>query len=174
MATIRSVEHQIHQLEGFRVRMLHGRDRRDVRSDKTNIPGYGYQRQLTGSKTVKEWRDGRFRTRYPGFDVEVLDVDGNVSIGQAYGGNIAAPCRDQNLGDRRLHGGVDIGEAEEGVDVAADLRRGQEQHMLRLDVVEAEHFQENRKRFAGRVVDAGDDDLQVGQLDGEEHVAAFV
>lgn len=89
VATIRSVESQIQRLEGFAVRIRHGRDGRDVRSDKAKIPGYDYQRQLDGAKTVRQWRDGRFRRRYPGFEVDVIRADGHV----AHGGTLLATLR---------------------------------------------------------------------------------
>lgn len=82
MATIRHVEKQIEALEGFAVRIRHGRDGRDVRSDKQNTPGYRYARAMAGSKTVKDWRDGRFASSYPGYSVEVLTVDGKVAHGR--------------------------------------------------------------------------------------------
>ena len=61
---------------------MHGRDGRDVRGDKQHTPGYKFQRRMAGSKTVKEWRDGRFRKTYPGYDVEVLTADGRVAHGR--------------------------------------------------------------------------------------------
>jgi hypothetical protein len=81
VATIRTVEREIFQVEGVEVRILHGRDRRDVRSDKTGIPGYRYKRGFPGARTVKDWIDVRFAKSYPGFDVEVVKPDGNAAHG---------------------------------------------------------------------------------------------
>ncbi len=76
MATIKQVERRIFQVEGFEVRILHGRDNRDVRSDKKDVKQYDYTRALKNSKSVKDWRDGRFAQSYPGFEVEVLSAAG--------------------------------------------------------------------------------------------------
>jgi len=95
MATIRAVERQIRRVEGFEVRILHGRDRRDVRGDKAGVHGYAYHRQIKGSKNVREWRDGRFAERYPGFEVEVLKADGTV----AHGRMLLTKVRDSYLAD---------------------------------------------------------------------------
>jgi hypothetical protein len=42
VATIGQVEKRISDVEGFRVRILHGRDRRDVRSDRARLKQYGF------------------------------------------------------------------------------------------------------------------------------------
>jgi hypothetical protein len=76
VATIKQVEKRIYDVEGFEVRIRHGRDSRDVRSDKANVKQYGFKRALKNSKHVKEWRDGRFARTYPGFAVDVLVVNG--------------------------------------------------------------------------------------------------
>ena len=75
MATIRSIERQIYRVEGFRVRVLHGRDRRDVRGDKEGVPGFTYERAMKNDATVVQWRRQRFARKYPGFNVEVLRAD---------------------------------------------------------------------------------------------------
>ena len=81
MATIRSVERQIYRVDGFRVRILHGRDRRDVRGDKEGVPGYTYERAMKGDANVTQWRRQRFARSYPGFNVEVLRPDGTTAHG---------------------------------------------------------------------------------------------
>jgi hypothetical protein len=81
MATVERVERQIAKVEGFNVRIRHGRDNRDVRGDKTGIPGYDYKRRLGGARNVKDWREGRFARRYPGYAVDVLKEDGTVAHG---------------------------------------------------------------------------------------------
>ena len=82
VATIKHVERQIEAVEGFAVRIRHGRGGRDVRGDKQNTPGYRFRRRMAGSKTVKEWRNGRFRKAYPGYDVDVLTAHGKVAHGR--------------------------------------------------------------------------------------------
>lgn len=73
---------------GFSVRIRHGRDLRDVRSDKDNVKQYGYKRALKHSKTVKDWREGRFARTYPGFAVEVLRAHGPVAHGRTLLGTV--------------------------------------------------------------------------------------
>lgn len=93
MATVKQVERRIEKIEGFRVQILHGRDGRDVRSDKGGVPQYPFERALKGSNNVKAWRDHRFAQQYPGFDVEVLDASGRV----AHGGTLLTTVRDTYL-----------------------------------------------------------------------------
>ena len=82
MATVKHVERRIEKVEGFRVQILHGRDRRDVRSDKGGVTQYPYERALKGSSNVSAWRDHRFAVHYPGFEVDVLDASGHVVHGR--------------------------------------------------------------------------------------------
>ncbi len=82
MPSIKQVEAKIEKVEGFQVRILHGRDRRDVRSDKRGIAQYKFARALKGSKNVSSWRADRFAKKYPGFDVQVLDAGDRVVHGR--------------------------------------------------------------------------------------------
>ena len=95
MATVKQVERRIEKIEGFRVQILHGRDRRDVRSDKGGVTQYPYERALKGSNHVKAWRDHRFAKHYPGFEVQVLNASGHV----AHGGTLLTTVRDTYLDD---------------------------------------------------------------------------
>lgn len=81
MATIRSVERQIFKIDGFRVRILHGRDRRDVRGDREGVPGYHFARAMKHDANVAQWKRQRFARSYPGFTVEVLRGDGTAAHG---------------------------------------------------------------------------------------------
>jgi hypothetical protein len=49
---------------------------RDVRGDRSNIPGYPYERALKNAANVRGWIEGQFKVVYPGFDVEVLNASG--------------------------------------------------------------------------------------------------
>jgi hypothetical protein len=89
VATIRSIERQIYKIEGFRVRILHGRDRRDVRGDKEGVPGFTYERAMKNDATVVQWRHQRFARKYPGYKVEVLRADGLT----AHGGMLLSTVR---------------------------------------------------------------------------------
>lgn len=93
MATMKQVEQRIFEVEGFRVRILHGRDQRDVRSDKSNVKQYAYKRALKHSKNVAAWREDRFAKHYPGYAVEVLSADGR----KAHGRRKLANVRDSYL-----------------------------------------------------------------------------
>lgn len=88
MATIKQVEKRIFDVEGFKVRIRHGRDSRDVRSDKGSVKQYGYRRALKHSKRVTDWRDGRFARTYPGFGVDVLDAEGRAAHGRTLLGTV--------------------------------------------------------------------------------------
>jgi hypothetical protein len=92
VANIRSIESRIQKVEGFRVRILYERGR-DVRSDRSNLPGYPYERALKNASSVRDWADRRFRTAYPGFDVEVVNAAG----GKVHGRTKLATVRDTYL-----------------------------------------------------------------------------
>ncbi len=94
MATVRAIESRIARVEGFRVRVLY-EDGRDVRSDRSNLPGYPYDRMLKNSSNVRGWVDSRFRHVYPGFSVTVLTADGR----RAHGNMLLATVRDTYLED---------------------------------------------------------------------------
>jgi hypothetical protein len=89
VATIRSIERQIYRIEGFRVRILHGRDGRDVRGDKGGVPGFTYARAMKNDANVVQWRRQRFDRKYPGYKVEVLRADGLA----AHGGTLLGTLR---------------------------------------------------------------------------------
>lgn len=86
MAKIKNIEKRIWDIEGFDVRILTS-DGRDVRSDLTGVPHYyDYERAAKNDITVETWRTTRFKVAYPGFDVDVLDgngesVQGNTKLG---------------------------------------------------------------------------------------------
>lgn len=82
--TARQLERDIERFEGFPVRIRHGRDRRDVRSDKKNLPGYAarWERIARNAHTVADWRRLRFDPNFPGFEVDVLRADGRVAHGR--------------------------------------------------------------------------------------------
>ncbi len=69
--TIGDVEKEIHSLEKFNVTILHLTGA-NVRSDLEINVAYGYEKAAYNDWSVTEWIDGRFKQRYPGFDVVVL------------------------------------------------------------------------------------------------------
>jgi hypothetical protein len=72
MSTIANVERKIRRVEGFNVRILHLRGV-DVRGDRTGLPQYPFRHAADSDFTVERWKQTRFRTAFPGFDVDVLD-----------------------------------------------------------------------------------------------------
>ena len=88
MATVRTVENKIRKVEGFIARILHP-DGRDVRSDYEGLPNYNkYERAASGEMTVADWRESRFKTIYPGFEVKVVDGSGTAVLGGTKLGNV--------------------------------------------------------------------------------------
>ncbi len=81
MPKVGRVELRISQIEGFRVAVqhLHGAN---VRSDRAGLPTWPYERAAKDSWTVADWKRERFAATYPGFNVEVLDADGDPVPGQ--------------------------------------------------------------------------------------------
>jgi hypothetical protein len=89
VASIKTIERSIGNLEGFDVRFRHP-DGSDVRGDKANIPRYDFERMARGSMTVAAWKDQRFRRSYAGFEVDVLDSNGE----ECHGGNLLSTVRE--------------------------------------------------------------------------------
>lgn len=78
--TIGDVEKEIRSLEKFNVTILHLTGS-NVRSDLEINVAYGYEKAAYNDWSVTEWIDGRFKQRYPGFDVVVLLKDGSKAAG---------------------------------------------------------------------------------------------
>lgn len=94
MSTVRTIEKTILKVEGFAVRMRH-LNGRDLRSDRTKLPSYPYRRAMKNSANVRKWKDARFATRFPGFDIDVLASNGR----SAHGRTLLATVRDTYLED---------------------------------------------------------------------------
>jgi hypothetical protein len=87
MVKVKTVEKRIWDTEEFDV--IIKRNGRDVRADFSGIPQYpAYERKAKNDMTVAEWRDKRFSPAYPGFDVDVLDGNGNVCPGNTKLGSV--------------------------------------------------------------------------------------
>jgi len=77
---VKNVEKKIWDVENFEVRfMMNGKD---VKGHKEGLPQYKYQNAAKNNMTVEEWRKKRFDSSYPGYQVDVLDVDGVAAPGQ--------------------------------------------------------------------------------------------
>ena len=74
---IGTLEMKIARVEGFQVRVRH-RDGRNVRSDREGMPQWPYERAARDAWSVAHWKQERFVSVYPGFEVDVLDGDGVV------------------------------------------------------------------------------------------------
>jgi hypothetical protein len=97
MATIKRVENQICQVEDFDVIFV-TEDGRDVRGDRTGIPGYSnkFENRAPGRMTVEGWKERRFRTLYPGFEAEVLLADGTHARGNTLLDSVRASYEDRD------------------------------------------------------------------------------
>jgi hypothetical protein len=81
MAKVGRVELRISQIEGFLVRIKH-LGGADVRSDREGMPAWPYERAAKDAWSVADWRRERFAVTYPGFNVDVLNGDGEAVPGQ--------------------------------------------------------------------------------------------
>ncbi|HEX3468065.1 MAG TPA: hypothetical protein VHT05_08325 [Candidatus Elarobacter sp.] len=77
MPKVGSIELKIARVESFQVRIRYPGGA-DVRADRQGLPSWPYERAARDAWTVADWRDGRFCNLYPGFDIDVLDGDGEV------------------------------------------------------------------------------------------------
>jgi len=75
MPILKNVEKKISEIEGFDIAFI--KNGKDVHGALENIPQYLYENQASGSWTITEWKQKRFKKLYPGFDVVVYDDDGN-------------------------------------------------------------------------------------------------
>jgi hypothetical protein len=87
MAKVKTVEKKIWDIEGFDVRILH-LDRRDVRGDMQGLPSYTFERAAKNEMTVADWREIRFKHIYAGFEVEVVNGNGEAAHGATKLGNV--------------------------------------------------------------------------------------
>jgi hypothetical protein len=87
MAKVKTVEKRIWDTEGFAVVIKWGG--KDVRSDFTGLPQYpGYERMAKNDMTVTEWKEKRFLPAYPGYDVDILNGNGDVCQGNTKLGSV--------------------------------------------------------------------------------------
>jgi hypothetical protein len=84
MPTIDKIAREIRDFEGFDVRIRQSVSKGDLRSAKTNVPGYKrrYNRIAWNTFTVNDWRRRRFADDYPDYIVDVLKPDGSVATGK--------------------------------------------------------------------------------------------
>ena len=95
MPTIQSVERQIWNREKFRVQFRDRQTGRDVRGDLGGVISYPHTRMAKNRWSANRWKQDRFNTTYPGFDVAVLRADRHV----AHGRTLLSTVRDTYLQD---------------------------------------------------------------------------
>jgi hypothetical protein len=83
MTTVKRVQSKIFRIEGFAVKILHGRDFRDVRDDRHGLRAYRFKNAASASMSVGAW-ERRFRQDYPGFAVEILTGKGKRADGRMH------------------------------------------------------------------------------------------
>jgi hypothetical protein len=93
MPKVKTIEKRIWDIEGFDISFR--MDGRDIRGDKDGIPQYPFARAAKNDSTVGEWKSSRFGVTYPGYDVVVLDGDGNEVPGQTKLGNVRDSYSDE-------------------------------------------------------------------------------
>ena len=54
---------------------------KDVHGNKKGMPQYSNERMAKNDMTVAQWKDNRFHATYPGYDVDVLDGNGELCQG---------------------------------------------------------------------------------------------
>ena len=73
---------ELADLEGFDVEVLNANGA--VADPKLNgLPKYDFDRRAKGSMTVAEWKEKRFKQKFPGYDCRVLNGDGTEAHGNA-------------------------------------------------------------------------------------------
>lgn len=91
MPTVKNVQRQIRRRGRFDVRFLYEGPGptagRDVRDDRSGLPNYAYRR-ASADCTVAEWVERRFRTSFPGIDVQVLTGNRKVASGRMLISNV--------------------------------------------------------------------------------------
>lgn len=90
MPKVKTIEKRISDVEGFDVRIRRP-DGGDLRADFRGLQQqYPYSKKAWNDKTVSSWKSSRFLSNYPGYDVDVLDRDGNSRSGHTRLGTIRA------------------------------------------------------------------------------------
>ena len=94
MAKLMAVEGKIQEVENFAVIFRHLVNGADVRSNKGGIPQFPYIKEMKGTATVSGWKRKRFTPNYPGFEVDVLNGNGDPVTGQTMLATVRATYND--------------------------------------------------------------------------------
>ena len=84
MPKVRTVEEKIARVEQF-AQVHFWKNGLNVRSDKEEMPQYGYFSAAPASWTLAEWRRNRFAKTFPGYDVKVYMRGGDGKLTEAAG-----------------------------------------------------------------------------------------
>lgn len=76
MPKVKNVEKNIWDLEHFKVEFRRPSGK-DVHGAKEGLPKYRRVKAAAKGMTVRRWKQNRFNTLYPGYDVAVYDGEGN-------------------------------------------------------------------------------------------------
>jgi hypothetical protein len=86
MPKVKTVEKKIWDVEGFDVNFK--QNGKNIRGDKQGMPQYRYERCAKNDMTVKKFIEARINPNYPGYDIEILDGQGNPFSGQTKLGTV--------------------------------------------------------------------------------------
>jgi hypothetical protein len=85
MVRSKTVNKQIKNREGFDVKIKHGKK---AVTKNLKLPGYEYKVALKNTRNVKAWKDIRFKKRYTGYEVVVLNAKRKPVIGGTHLGTV--------------------------------------------------------------------------------------
>lgn len=81
MPQVKNIEKRIFDIEGFEV-IIRNSEGKDMRGDSTYLKKqYEADRMTRNSFSVNNWKE-KFKTQYPGVEVDVLKGDGTKASGQ--------------------------------------------------------------------------------------------
>ncbi len=86
MPKVKIVEKRIFDIEEFDVK-IKTLDGKDLRSDMSLPKQYSAERKSKNNFSVNDWKN-KFKTQFPGLDVDVLKGDGSKASGQMKLGNL--------------------------------------------------------------------------------------
>ncbi len=81
MPRLKAVQKRVFRIEGFEVAFRHP-DGRNMRADRSGVPQYEWRRAARANLTVAAWKKRRFYPDYAGFEIEVLNGEGESVSGK--------------------------------------------------------------------------------------------
>ncbi|MEN9365731.1 MAG: hypothetical protein RL489_89 [Pseudomonadota bacterium] len=80
MTTLATRMRALGDLESFDVEVI-DKNGQVVDAKTTGFAKFDFEKRATGSTTVNDWKERRFKKTYPGYDCRVLQADGTVAHG---------------------------------------------------------------------------------------------